>query len=211
MCGTSNDRDGENMAIGTAVKCSLTGVLVGSLAALTAITPAHASGTPSQRGGDAAAVRLEAAAHTVVTPHVADAYCTGRGSPLDCWVHEPVVTQPTTYYPAIQFQPGDRVSIDAGGCVQTGGHGSTWKRYVDPASDSDLYHGLINIPGGTAGTQRLVAVVGQTVVIGGSGGSLMLGYQDNNYSDNGYWGHDDGTGNQCKGVGNAWVHLVISF
>ena len=27
---------------------------------------------------------------------------------------------------------------------------------------------------------------------------LRLGYEDDDYSDNGYWGHDDGTGDQCK-------------
>ena len=38
---------------------------------------------------------------------------------------------------------------------------------------------------------------------------LWLGYEDDHYGDNGYWGHDDGTGNQCRGVENAWIVLTI--
>jgi hypothetical protein len=39
--------------------------------------------------------------------------------------------------------------------VQTGGHGSTWKRYVDPSSDNGLYHGTISLPGVTNGLTEL--------------------------------------------------------
>ena len=40
---------------------------------------------------------------------------------------------------------------------------------------------------------------------------LILGYEDDGYSDNGYWGRegDDGTGNQCAGLGNAYVIATI--
>ena len=52
-------------------------------------------------------------------------------------------------YTTVRFQPGDGITIQAGGCVQTGGHGATWKRYVDPrAPDAPtLYYGTIWIPG----------------------------------------------------------------
>lgn len=42
--------------------------------------------------------------------------------------------------------------------------------------------------------------------------TLVLGYSDENggYGDNGYWGHDDGTGDQCKGVENAWIDIQVS-
>jgi hypothetical protein len=126
-----------------------------------------------------------------------------------CDVNEPVVTQPATQYDAIHFNAGDRVTVDAGGCVQTGGHGKTWKRYVDPASDNGLYHGTISLPGATNGLTELRFVVGQTFVVPFSG-ALVLGYEDDGYSDNGYYAHDDGTGNQCKGVGNAFVSLTIN-
>src|SRR5689334_14130347 len=72
----------------------------------------------------------------------------------DTWqIQAPVVIRRETFYNAgdrnIRFQAGDVVTVQAGGCVQTGGSGSTWKRYVDPSGpNSDrLYHGLIYIPG----------------------------------------------------------------
>jgi hypothetical protein len=49
-------------------------------------------------------------------------------------IDRPNVMQHQTGYPQITFKPGDSVAVDAGGCVQTGGMGSTWKRYVDPSS-----------------------------------------------------------------------------
>jgi hypothetical protein len=132
-------------------------------------------------------------------------------------IDEPNVGQRETQYPMITFQPGDQVLVDAGGCVQTGGSGRTWKRYVDPQGpDSDrLYHGLIEIPGATAppgSLIRIAGVMGQSLTVNGPSAArfpLILGYEDDNYSDNGYWGHDDGTGDQCKNVGDAWVVVQI--
>ncbi|WP_329222087.1 hypothetical protein OG352_33470 [Streptomyces sp. NBC_01485] len=135
--------------------------------------------------------------------------CSGTTLPIDCTISEPVVTQHETTYP-FSFLPGDHVTVTAGGCVQTGGRGLTWKRYVDPASDGDLYHGLITIPGATGDLQRLVNVVGRPYVVGGRGGSLKLGYDDDGYSDNGYTAHDNGTGNQCLNSVNAFVRIVVS-
>ncbi|RPE44216.1 hypothetical protein EDD90_7450 [Streptomyces sp. Ag109_O5-1] len=135
--------------------------------------------------------------------------CSSTTLPIDCTITEPVVTQHETTYP-FSFLPGDHVTVNAGGCVQTGGHGLTWKRYVDPASDNDLYHGLITIPGATGDLVRLVNVVGRQYVVGGRGGSLKLGYEDDGYSDNGYTAHDNGTGNQCLNSVNAFVRIVVS-
>ena len=66
-----------------------------------------------------------------------------------CRIDEPNVKERLTAYSQVTFQAGDSVSVQAGGCVQTGGHGKTWKRYVNPSGpNSDrLYHGLIQIPG----------------------------------------------------------------
>ncbi|MFC0437489.1 hypothetical protein [Kutzneria buriramensis] len=179
------------------------GLAAAAVAALTVLAPSATADTAQN-------ARQVAVQHALaVSPKLADAGCTGRTLPLDCWVHEPIVTAPNTTYPTIQFLPGDHVTVDAGGCVQTGGHGLTWKRYVNPSSDNGLYHGTITIPGAT-GNVQLWTAVGRTFTVGGSGGSLVLGYQDDGYSDNGYYSHDDGTGDQCKGVGNAWVHIVIS-
>jgi hypothetical protein len=131
--------------------------------------------------------------------------------PTECDITEPVVNVPSQVY-GLLFRPGDRVQVIAGGCVQTGGKGKTWKRYVDPASDNDLYHGLITIPGATGDLDRLVNVVGRQYTVFGQGGNLVLGYQDDAYGDNGYYARNDdnGTGNQCLGLGNAFVRVFIT-
>jgi hypothetical protein len=194
------------MAIRTLFNRSSAAVLVGLIATLGAAAPtaAHASSNRADRGTSTVARA------TGPRPDMASSSCIGRTLPLNCWVIEPIVNQASAAYPAIQFFPGDHVTVDAGGCVQTGGHGLTWKRYVDPASDNGLYHGSISIPGAINGLRQLWSVVGTTFVVGGNGGTLVLGYQDDGYSDNGYYAHDNGTGDQCKNVGNAWVHIVIS-
>ncbi len=66
-----------------------------------------------------------------------------------------------------------------------------------------------DLPGVTSGLQELWTLVGRTFVTT-AGGALELGYEDDGYSDNGYYSHDDGTGDQCRNVGNAFVHLIIS-
>lgn len=132
-------------------------------------------------------------------------------------IEEPNVTQPSTDYQTLTFQPGDKVTVDAGGCVQTGGHGSTWKRYVNPGGrNSDhLYHGLILIPGATGSLVRIQSVIGRALSIPASinpaGLYLRLGYEDDGYGDNSYKDHDDGTDNQCRGTtgGAAWVELLV--
>src|SRR5262245_50328066 len=77
------------------------------------------------------------------------ATCVTNGRDITCTINQPVVNRPTADYKNVQFAPGDTVTVQAGGCVQTGGSGKTWKRYVDPQGvNSDrLYHGLIYIPG----------------------------------------------------------------
>jgi hypothetical protein len=141
-------------------------------------------------------------------------------------IDEPNVKQHVTPYPQIKFLAGDKITIQAGGCVQTGGAGSTWKRYVNPSGPNAdrLYHGLIWIPGvigGRAATgvppdpKRIVAFIGPnqavTVPAGADAAQLFLrlGYEDDGYGDNGYYSHDDGTQDQCKNVGNAFVSLTI--
>ncbi|MGI8745185.1 MAG: hypothetical protein ACR2NN_21955 [Bryobacteraceae bacterium] len=142
--------------------------------------------------------------------------CTQNGpNQLVCRVDEPNVTQRVTDYRQINFRPGDRVSVTAGGCVQTGGSGPTWKRYVNPSGPNSnrMYWGTISIPGATTGLVRFSDVLGRSLTvptgIADSDLYLKLGYLDDDYSDNGYWGHDDGTENQCKGVGNAFATLTI--
>ena len=40
--------------------------------------------------------------------------------------------------------------------------------------------------------------------------SLTLGYQDDGFSDNGYYAHDNGDDNQCSGIGPAWVEITAT-
>jgi hypothetical protein len=88
--------------------------------------------------------------------------CVADGGGNDtCTITFPNVLAASTTYPDLTFKSGDTVSISASGCAQTGGSGSTWKRYVDPeGSNSDhLYHGKISIAGATSGLVRSSSAV----------------------------------------------------
>jgi hypothetical protein len=146
-------------------------------------------------------------------------------------IERPNVTQSTTVYRGIQIADNDRVILNAGGCVQTGGAGQTWKRYVDPRGPDAgrLYHGLVSLPhgadlseSGRSAMAPLASVIGRELpgrsfaagcascdTAGAPRAALVLGYQDDNYGDNGYYSHDDGTDNQCRDEGPAWVTVTI--
>jgi hypothetical protein len=194
------------------------GILVAAAASSVVATASAVAATPSGSAAVASAAKpapsggrnVRRVPAVIAQDLQLSAGCFGETLPIDCRIDEPVVNQPQFTYD-FSFVPGDHVTVDAGGCVQVGGHGDTWKRYVDPASDNDLYHGLITIPGATGILDRLVNVVGrQLVVRGRGGGNLVLGYQDDGYSDNGYNDHDNGTGNQCLNSVNAFVHIVVT-
>jgi hypothetical protein len=138
-------------------------------------------------------------------------------------IDQPVVNSPQNQpHPNIKFLPGDRITIVAGGCVQTGGIGPTWKRYVDPTGDAETkYFGRFHIPGATSGFVRF-ARAGSTLFIPKTfhpppgGIFLTLRYEDDGYGDNGYSGHegDEGTDGQCRqGInldgGDAWIEITI--
>lgn len=122
-------------------------------------------------------------------------------------------------YPMITFRPGDRLSFLAGGCVQTGGSGKTWKRYADPSGPNaeKYYWGTVSIFGVTLGTFQKIGLVekqGAKVIPPAPQGAqpsniLKLGYLDDELDDNGYYAHDDGTDNQCKNEGPAWVQITV--
>lgn len=131
---------------------------------------------------------------------------------LDIWqINKPDVRRKVTEYPQITFRDGDRIIVSATGCVQTGGVGKTWKHYLNPkGADADrLYHGLVWIPGATAGPVRIKDVQGKRLAIPlkadiPQGLYLRLGYEDDHYEDNGYHNHDDGNFDQCKKSGRLW-------
>jgi hypothetical protein len=117
----------------------------------------------------------------------------GPGGTTVCSVNRPTVNQPLTRYDQVRFAPGDQVSISAGGCVQTGGVGATWKRYADPVDGDGLYYGTIYIPFATLQPVSLLLFNGRTLTIPFTVSDpsqlyLRLGYVDDAYSDNGYWG-----------------------
>lgn len=137
-------------------------------------------------------------------------------------INDPAVTQAITSIDNIVVYQGDRVWLRAGGCVQTGGHGSTWKRYVNPSGPNSyiLYHGEIQIPGAVETMTFLNYLVGDdgswsrmwTIGVADPNffpGTINIGYTDDGYDDNGYYAHDNGTGDQCNGVGNAWLQIYI--
>ncbi len=159
-------------------------------------------------------------------PPLLDPRCGNRTATgqFNCTIEEPVVTQHETSYPAIVFAPGDIVNVKADGCVQTGGFGDTWKRYVNPsgANAGTLYHGLIRIPTAKpagSGLVRIESVIGKPQTVTGTGVPasqlfLHLGYEDDGYGDNGYYSHDDGNPEQCKFGGRddgGPAHVTITI
>jgi C1A family cysteine protease len=141
----------------------------------------------------------------------------------------PVVYDGVNALPKIEFKSGDIIELTAGGCVQTGGSGDTWKRYVNPSGDDagSLYFGTVGIAGVTDGQVALRNTGGTydrahrdvykvrfpTPFPDGVSEDrryLVLGYVDDDYGDNGYRDHDDGTEDQCKSVGNAVVTVRVT-
>ncbi len=156
----------------------------------------------------------------VVPPVNPDCMNPAKKGHIVCTINQPVVTQADTVYSSVIFLPGDHVSVQADGCVQTGGHGLTWKRYVNPSMSATLYHGTIYIPNFTPTLRTIQSMIGLPIVIppGGVRGApllLHLGYIDDNYSDNGYYSHDDGTYMQCRtntpGFDGGPAHVTITI
>jgi hypothetical protein len=154
----------------------------------------------------------------------------------------PNVKNDITEYKQIAVRKGDEITINACGCVQTGGKGKTWKRYLLPLGENSdkFYHGLISFSHGmsmipppgiahpqyptTSPTVRTfqghpasLFRIDEFIAAQGNGfrfeilmdGYLVLGYEDNDYHDNGYGGHDDGNPEQCAGIGGVSVLISV--
>jgi hypothetical protein len=148
-------------------------------------------------------------------------------------IDQPFVAGPSYEYQSIAFQPGDAITINAGGCVQTGGGGDTWKRYVDPSGDqsgppSGLYFGSVRIPGAIFADNPVQPVnnvplsetIGHTLIIPALDApdeftariDLRLNYADDIWDDNGYYDHDNGNNDQCaysNDGGPAWLTVSV--
>ena len=156
--------------------------------------------------------------HSVFAQEKVQSTTTDNGNTIIWSITEPNVAKASEEFPQIVFMPNDKISITAGGCVQTGGHGKTWKSYVNPSgpNSENFYSGLISIPGLTPSLDRIGNYVNRTFFLISSNPNqrtfLTLGYQDNNYNDNGYMNrnNDNGTEDQCEGQGNAWVTIKIT-
>jgi hypothetical protein len=147
-------------------------------------------------------------------PRCADRTATGT---IKCYVEQPDVRHPETNYPGIVFAPKDVVYVEADGCVQSGGRGATWHRYVNPIGPNagQLYHGLIRIPTGTPNSAlvRIASVIDKPITVSGAGADpstlfLHLGFEDDDYSDNGYNDHDDGPDDQCTYANDGYPAAV---
>lgn len=165
------------------------------------------------------------------------AQCTITSSDADnLRIDQPFVAGGFYEYQSIVFQPGDLITLNAGGCVQTGGIGSTWKRYVNPTGSNSgpptgFYYGTVSIPGASYADDQNTSVNDTPISEFVSGQKhkiripttglptdttqhldLRLGYRDDNYGDNGYYDHDDGNDNQCalsNDGGPAWVTVSV--
>ena len=145
----------------------------------------------------------------------------GKGETKVWRIDRPNVRVADDPFPSMLFQPGDTITFVAGGCVQTGGSGQTWKSYVNPsgAQADHLYSGTVQITGIIPSVERIAGVIQNSPWPVGSGNTpqnlaqafLHLGYQDQNgdYGDNGYYSHDNGNNNQCLNVGPAWVEITV--
>src|SRR5882724_4824690 len=80
-----------------------------------------------------------------------------NGNTITWTINAPDVKKSSEPFTQIRFQKNDEIHITAGGCVQTGGHGKTWKRYVNPSGDGTAYYyfAKIQVPGVTSGLVRM--------------------------------------------------------
>jgi hypothetical protein len=114
--------------------------------------------------------------------------------------------------PDIPLQFGDAVTVvDAGGCVQRGGDDSkNWIRYVEGGYNgqgnviaNNSYHGTLGVINATfadgvmSNPVRIKDIIGRPFWIPAAQ-KLRLGYEDDGFSDNGYWGHSGGDPVQCS-------------
>jgi hypothetical protein len=76
------------------------------------------------------------------------------------------------------------------------------------------YYGTVQIPGATNGNVPISSILGQELTVGAinSYQPIGIGYVDDSYGDNGYYSRnsDNGTRNQCQGLGDAYLVVTIT-
>lgn len=130
-------------------------------------------------------------------------------------IDRPVINRPESRYPQIVFQPGDRVTISAGGCARRGGFPPPNGPAVPYLHGDNLYMGTIYIPGIVPGgvKGKIEKYVGTHDLAWDThlpDMFLILGYEDNDFGDNNYNDIDDIDSGPCKGLGYAWVRIDIA-
>ena len=141
-------------------------------------------------------------------PAASRADCPAFNPARQVCLSEPDVSHPTADT-NVFFDAGVWVSVQADGCVQTGGSGATWKRYVDPdppvsgAGPANHFGSLAIVSriGGpdTISLARLFDISPVVRFRVTTPSQARVAYKDdaNAYGDNGYTAHDNGSGNQC--------------
>src|ERR1700744_3012700 len=80
------------------------------------------------------------AAQGVAAQEKVTSVTSNNGNTITWSILEPNVKEGSEAFSQIRFQKNDEILVTAGGCVQTGGSGKTWKRYVNPSGDNTAYY-----------------------------------------------------------------------
>jgi hypothetical protein len=126
-------------------------------------------------------------------------------------IDSPDVRTKEVRYSQVVLRPRDVVTVSAGGCVKTRGPGQSWRQYVNPQGDS-AHYGMIRLPGMKHSEKLKDFLRTPTYYVPADANhdsALYLGYQDSDYSGNGYWGRDPGPHDECANQPNAWVQLTV--
>ena len=70
------------------------------------------------------------------------------GKTIHWRIDHPNVSQASTRYPQVIFNQGDKIKVDAGGCVRTNGGqmGQRWKQYVNPSINPQQETSGVSVP-----------------------------------------------------------------
>jgi hypothetical protein len=114
-------------------------------------------------------------------------------------IERPNITQPISTYSDITFRRGDVVHVEAGGCAR---HGRQWTDYAP--------HAVIFVPGAMPKPARIAEVAGRELDVTRTAqpDALQLGYDDTDYSDNGYGARTANDG-PCSGP-DAFVRVSVT-